>query len=172
MSEPYSLQQHLQKSQGIKQVKVAVCTVSDSRSAKTDQNKTFLSEAILASGHILYNYCLVKDNKEQIEEILEGYAKLGCQVAIFNGGTGLSKRDRTFDALSGKIEKPLPGFGELFRMLSFTEIGSAAMLSRAMAGVYRGILVFSVPGSPAAVQLAWNKLIEPQLKHLVWELER
>ncbi len=91
---------------------------------------------------------------------------------IVNGGTGISPRDRTFEALSGLIERPLPGFGELFRMLSFEEVGSAAMLSRAAAGVARGKLLFSLPGSTPAVTLALEKLILPELGHLLGELRK
>jgi molybdenum cofactor biosynthesis protein B len=91
---------------------------------------------------------------------------------LFNGGTGIAARDTTFDVLVREIEKPMPGFGELFRMLSWDQVASAAMLSRAMAGVYHGTLIFSTPGSHKAVQLAWEKLIAPELKHLVWELTR
>ncbi len=93
-------------------------------------------------------------------------------MILFNGGTGFSRRDRTFDVLDRLLEKRLPGFGELFRMLSYEQVGAAAMLSRATAGVYRQTLIISTPGSPAAVQLAWEKLIAPELQHLVWELVR
>ena len=91
---------------------------------------------------------------------------------MFNGGTGISPRDRTYDALSRKLEKTLPGFGELFRMLSYDQVGAAAMLSRATAGVYRNTVIISTPGSPAAVRLAWEKLIAPELAHLAWEVIR
>jgi molybdenum cofactor biosynthesis protein B len=91
---------------------------------------------------------------------------------VVNGGTGISDRDRTYEAVAGVIEKRLDGFGELFRMLSWQEVGSAAMLSRAVAGTWRGRVVFSVPGSTAAVRLAWEKLIAPELPHLVFELAK
>ena len=93
-------------------------------------------------------------------------------MVLFNGGTGIATRDTTFDALSGRLEKMLPGFGELFRMLSWDQVQSAAMLSRATAGIYRNAVVFSTPGSPKAVQLAWEKLIAPEVRHLVFELEK
>ena len=95
-----------------------------------------------------------------------------ARLIIFNGGTGISQRDRTYDVISRRLEKELPGFGELFRMLSFQEVGAAAMLSRATAGVYRGTVIFSTPGSPNAVQLAMEKLILPEIQHLAWELVR
>ena len=91
---------------------------------------------------------------------------------IFNGGTGISRRDRTFDVISRKLEKTLPGFGEIFRLLSYEEIGAAAMLSRATAGVYRDTVVVSTPGSTNAVRLAMEKLILPEIQHLAWELVR
>jgi molybdopterin adenylyltransferase len=93
-------------------------------------------------------------------------------LVIFNGGTGISCRDRTYDVISKALEKTLPGFGEIFRMLSYQEVGSAAMLSRATAGVYHDTVVFSTPGSPNAVQLAMEKLILPEIQHLAWELVR
>ena len=93
-------------------------------------------------------------------------------MIVLNGGTGIAKRDSTFEAVDQLLEKRLPGFGELFRMLSYQEIGAGAMLSRATAGTYRGALVFSLPGSPHAVNLALTKLIMPELTHLVWETVR
>jgi len=99
-------------------------------------------------------------------------AKSDAQIILFNGGTGIAPRDRTYDVLSQRLEKVLPGFGELFRMLSYEQVGSAAMLSRATAGVYQNKVIFSTPGSPAAVKLAWEKLIAPELTHLAWEVVR
>ena len=95
-----------------------------------------------------------------------------ARIVVVNGGTGVSRRDTTYDTLAAMLEKTLPGFGELFRMLSYEQVGSAAMLSRATAGTYRGSVVVSVPGSPKAVALAWEKLIEPELAHLAWEVGR
>jgi molybdenum cofactor biosynthesis protein B len=92
------------------------------------------------------------------------------RLILFNGGTGIAPRDRTYDAISGKLEKTLPGFGELFRMLSYEQVGAAAMLSRATAGVYRGCVVISMPGSVDAVTLAMTKLILPEIQHLAWEV--
>ena len=94
------------------------------------------------------------------------------QLLLYNGGTGIARRDTTFDVISRLLEKPMPGFGELFRMLSYDEVGAAAMLSRATAGVYRGKLVFSLPGSNNAVRTAVEKLILPEIEHLAWEIVR
>ena len=91
---------------------------------------------------------------------------------LFTGGTGIAPRDTTYDVLSRRIEKVMPGFGELFRMLSYQEVGAAAMLSRATAGTFRGRVIFSMPGSPNAVQVAMDKLIVPEIEHLAWEVAR
>jgi molybdenum cofactor biosynthesis protein B len=152
---------------------VAVVTVSDTRTPETDVNGRYLAEQIEASGNQLHSTSIVRDEPLEVAEILERLSSLGdVQVVLFNGGTGVSSRDRTYDVLAGKLEKSLPGFGEIFRMLSWQQVGSAAMMSRATAGVYRGKIIVSTPGSPAAVRLAWEKLIEPELAHLVWEVAR
>ena len=148
-------------------------TVSDTRTPATDSNGRYLGERIEASGNQLHSTSIVRDEPLEVEAILERLASLDdVQVVLFNGGTGLSSRDRTFDVLAAKLEKTLPGFGEIFRMLSWEQVGSAAMLSRATAGVYRGKMIVSTPGSPAAVRLAWEKLIAPELAHLAWEIAR
>ena len=152
---------------------MAVVTVSDTRTPETDVNGRYLAEQIQASGNHLHSTSIVRDEPLEVEAILERLASLGdVQLVFFNGGTGVSRRDRTFDVLNAKLEKTLPGFGEIFRMLSWQQVGSAAIMSRATAGVYRGAVIVSTPGSPAAVRLAWEKLIEPELAHLVWEVAR
>ena len=153
-------------------VGVAVVTVSDSRTPETDVNGDYLRSRIEEAGHRVAAYRLIRDEPDQVEAALESCTGDDTQVVIFNGGTGISRRDRTFDVLDRRLEKPLPGFGELFRMLSYDQVGSAAMLSRATAGVYRNTVVISTPGSPAAVKLAWEKLIEAEIAHMVWELTR
>jgi molybdenum cofactor biosynthesis protein B len=152
-------------------VPVAVVTVSDSRTPETDTNGIWLRDAIAAAGHVEAGYRLIRDEPDQVAGALEEMVKGTARVVVFNGGTGIAPRDTTYDVLSRKLEKPLPGFGELFRMLSWEQVGAAAMLSRATAGVYRGRVVFSLPGSPAAVRLAWEKLIAPELRHLAWLVE-
>ncbi len=154
-------------------VTLAVVTVSDSRTPKTDANAAFLKEAVEQSGNLLHSIRIVPDEPDQVAEALDDLAaEEQVQVVLFNGGTGISRRDRTYDVLSRALEKELIGFGELFRMLSYDQVGAAAMLSRATAGVYRDTAVISVPGSPAAVRLAWEKLIQPELAHLAWEITR
>jgi molybdenum cofactor biosynthesis protein B len=153
-------------------VPIAIVTVSDSRTPDTDVNAAYLREQIAAAGHHVAAYRLIKDEPDQVASVLDELAASQARVILFNGGTGISPRDRTFDVLSRKLEKTLPGFGELFRMLSYEQVGAAAMLSRATAGVYRQKVIVSTPGSPAAVQLAWEKLIAPELAHLAWEVVR
>lgn len=153
-------------------IPVALVTVSDSRTEATDANKHYLEAALAAAGHQLVAYRLIKDEPEQVVAALDELAGGEARIILFNGGTGISRRDTTIDVLSAKLEKHLVGFGELFRMLSYEQIGSAAMFSRATAGAYRGKVVISTPGSPAAVQLAWEKLIAPELQHLAWEVAR
>ena len=107
-----------------------------------------------------------------VEEVLNELADQDVQIILFNGGTGISKRDTTYDVISRMLEKTLMGFGELFRMLSYEQVGSAAMFSRATAGVYHGKMIISIPGSPDAVKLAWEKIIAPEANHLAWEMQR
>ena len=152
-------------------VPVAVVTVSDSRSEETDTNGAWLREAIAAAGHVQAGYRVIRDEQDLVAQALEEMAAGGARVVVFNGGTGIAPRDTTYDVLVRMIERPIPGFGELFRMLSWEEVGAAAMLSRATAGVFRGRVVFSVPGSPAAVRLAWERLIAPEIQHLAWLAE-
>lgn len=151
---------------------MAVVTVSDTRTEENDVNGRYLRERIEAAGHRVHSTRIVTDEPAQVEAALEELAAAGVQAILFNGGTGVSRRDRTFDVLDRKLEKTLPGFGEIFRMLSWEQVGSAAMMSRATAGVFRDSIVVSTPGSPAAVKLAWEKLIAPELEHLVWEITR
>lgn len=153
-------------------IAVGIVTVSDTRTEDTDFNGRYLKEQVAAAGHHVVFYRLVPDEPERIRAVLDDAVDQPCRLILFNGGTGLSRRDRTFDVLAGRLTHILPGFGELFRMLSFEEVGAAAMLSRAVAGVYRDTLVFSTPGSPNAVRLAWERLIRPELNHLVWDLTR
>ncbi len=158
--------------EGPRTVRVAVVTASDSRGEEQDTSGAFLRQAAGVAGYPVVLYRVVKDEPDAIRAAMADAVAGGAQAIVVNGGTGISGRDRTFEAVTGLLEKRLDGFGELFRMLSYAEIGSAAMLSRAVAGVWRRCAVFSVPGSTAAVRLAWEKLIAPELTHLVRELEK
>lgn len=149
-----------------------VLTASDTRTPETDTSGDLIREHITRAGHAVTRYTVVPDEAAQIVELIHNYIQAGCAVIILNGGTGIAKRDSTFEAVDRLLQKRLPGFGELFRMLSYTEIGPGAMLSRATAGVYRDTLIFSLPGSPNAVELAMQRLILPELAHLVWETVR
>lgn len=149
-------------------VRAYVVTCSDTRTLDTDESGR-LAEALLSeAGHVVVGRVVVKDEPGRIRAALEALPD-EVQVVVVNGGTGLSRRDRTFDVLDRLLEKRLDGFGELFRMLSFHEIGPAAMLSRATAGLVGGRVVFSVPGSTNAVRLAMTGLILPELTHVVRE---
>ena len=150
----------------------AIITVSDTRTPETDKNAHYLRPEIEAAGHIVAGYRLIKDEPDQVAQVLDELASSDAQVLLWNGGTGVSKRDTTFDVLSTRLDKTLPGFGEIFRMLSYQEIGAAAMLSRATAGVYKGKIVFSTPGSPNEVRLAREKLLKSAAEHLAWEVTR
>jgi molybdenum cofactor biosynthesis protein B len=165
--------QHHASASGRGPVGCAIITVSDTRTQETDRSGAAIREALQAAGHRVVFYRIIKDEPDQISALLEEMSALpDANAILFNGGTGIAPRDTTYDALAGRLEKTLPGFGELFRMLSFHDIGAAAMLSRATAGVYRGRLVFSMPGSTNAVKLAMTRLIVPELEHLVYELSR
>jgi molybdopterin adenylyltransferase len=149
-------------------VGIAIVTVSDSRTEETDTNGQWLKQAVEAAGHTVAGYRVIRDEPDEVAAALHAMVFGAPRIVIFNGGTGIAPRDTTYDVLLAHIEKPIPGFGELFRMLSWEQVGAAAMLSRATAGVYRRRIIFSLPGSPAAVKLAWERLIEPEIKHLAW----
>ena len=153
-------------------VLVAIVTVSDTRTPETDKNAAYLREQLAAGGNEVVGYRIIKDEPDQVNAVLNEFAASDARMILFNGGTGIAPRDTTFDVLNQALEKTLPGFGELFRMFSYDQVGAAAMLSRATAGVYQGKVVISTPGSTAAVQLAWEKLIGPELQHLAWEVGR
>ncbi len=150
----------------------AVITVSDTRTPSTDRSGELVQQLLLAAGHNISRYQIIPDEPTQI------WAELDTALAtqppigaiVFTGGTGISPRDTTSDALASVLTKTLPGFGELFRWLSYQEIGSRAISSRAIAGTYHQLLVFSLPGSRGAVQLGMEKLILPELIHLVTQL--
>jgi len=153
-------------------IRCGVLTISDTRTPATDTSGAAIQALLNDAGHQIVRYAVVKDEPSQIIALVQSCANDGCQVILTNGGTGITKRDSTFEAFDGLLEKRLPGFGELFRMLSYADIGAAAMLSRATAGTYGDLLIFCLPGSTAAVRLGMEKLIIPQLAHLVWETLR
>jgi len=163
---------HRQQAEAKGQIGLAIVTVSDTRTPETDVSGQLIRSLVEEAGHTIVDYRIVKDEPDQVARALDDFAEGEAQIIIFNGGTGISQRDRTYDVISRSLEKTLSGFGEIFRMLSYEQVGAAAMLSRATAGVYRGAVVVSTPGSPNAVRLAMEKLILPEIQHLAWELTR
>lgn len=149
-------------------VRVFVLTVSDTRTDATDTASAAIVEALKNAGHIVTGKAIEKDEPARVAELVRQQAAIGDVDAIITtGGTGLTSRDSTFEAIDVLLTKRLPGFGELFRMLSYQDIGSAAMMSRACAGTIGTIVVIALPGSEKAVRLAMDKLVIPELTHLV-----
>jgi molybdenum cofactor biosynthesis protein B len=161
-------------------VRCAVLTVSDTRTEANDTGGRAIVTLLAEHGHEVVFKQIVRDEPDQVRALIEGWIEGGergnageqVQVIITTGGTGISSRDRTYEAVTGLLDKQLDGFGELFRMLSFQEIGAGAMLSRACAGVARGRIIICLPGSEHAVRLAMTRLILPELGHLVREISR
>ena len=162
---------HHSEAEHVGRLRCAVITVSDTRTEETDRSGSLMQVRLEKAGHDTVLYRIVPDNPAVIKDAMTKLAGK-VDVVLFNGGTGISKRDRTYEAITSMLDQELPGFGELFRMLSYEEIGAAAMLSRATAGVYKNTLIISTPGSLNAVKLAMEKLVIPELKHLVWEVIR
>jgi len=161
------------RSKAPKSVSFAVITVSDTRTEADDISGKAITQLMERAGHKPVRKAIVRDDIPEIQRALrESIEDSRIQAIIINGGTGVAKRDVTLEAVSHFEEKPLSGFGELFRTLSFQEIGSAAMMSRATAFVSEGKIVFCLPGSEKAVRLATERLIAPELGHLVWEANR
>ena len=156
------------------QVGCKVITVSDTRTVETDKSGKLMIELLEQDKHPIHEYVIIKDDKQCIEqEIAAGVQSEKIDCILINGGTGISPRDVTIEAIKPLLSKELYGFGELFRMLSYTEdIGSSAILSRAIAGTVNNTVVFSTPGSTGAVRLAMKKLILPELSHVVSELHK
>jgi molybdenum cofactor biosynthesis protein B len=150
-----------------------VLTVSDTRTEANDTGGQAIRELLEGAGHSVSGHAIVKDEPSQVTAIVRTQlADPATQVIISTGGTGISARDTTYEAVTGLLEKRLDGFGELFRMISFHQIGSAAMMSRATAGTVGRKAIFVLPGSPAAVRLAMEKLIVPELGHVVQQLSK
>ncbi len=152
----------------------AVITVSDTRTRATDTSGRLTIDLLQAAGHRIGLYEIIPDEPDRIQAQLDLAlaSDSSIQAIVFNGGTGISVRDTTYDAISQKLTKTLPGFGEIFRFLSYQEIGSRAIASRAVAGTYQHLLVFSLPGSSRAVRLGMDKLILPELVHLVTQNQK
>ena len=152
---------------------LAVVTVSDTRTEATDTGGALVRELAVGAGHRVIARAIVPDEPDAIRSLLQSYrARDDLRAVLLTGGTGISPRDQTFETVSALLTKPLPGYGELCRMLSYAEIGPAAMLSRAIGGLMDQIAVLVMPGSRAAIQLAMEKLILPELPHIVREARK
>jgi molybdenum cofactor biosynthesis protein B len=150
-----------------------VLTISDSKTEATDTSGMLIRERIAAAGHTVVGHAIVRDEPTQVTAVIRtGCADPAVEAFILTGGTGVTSRDSTFEAVEALLDKRLTGFGELFRMLSYEEIGAAAMMSRAQGGVVQGRALFSLPGSPNACRLALEKLILPELGHVLREVRR
>jgi molybdopterin adenylyltransferase len=161
------------KQQAPRSVACYVITVSDTRTEATDTGGRAIADLLTGAGHTLTGRAFVTDDPIEVRRIVErALADLEVQVIITTGGTGITSRDSTFEAIDALLEKRLDGFGELFRMLSYEQIGPAAMMSRAMAGLSAGKVIVALPGSEAAVRLAMEKLLLPELGHLVQQASR
>ena len=147
---------------------VSLLTVSDTRRPDTDTSGRRMRELFEAAGHVVAEQAIVRDEPAAVREYVERQlARAELDVVVTSGGTGIAPRDTTYEALVGLMDKRIDGFGELFRMLSFRDIGSASMLSRAVAGVARGRILACLPGSTSAVELALRELLLPELPHMV-----
>lgn len=145
-------------------MRIAVLTVSDTRSLADDTSGAYLAEELLAAGHVLHERQILPDDRYLLRALVSQWiADPSCQVVLLTGGTGFTGRDSTPEALSPLFDKEMPGFGELFRALSYREIGTSTVQSRAVAGLANGTLIFALPGSTGACRLAWTEILRPQL---------
>jgi molybdopterin adenylyltransferase len=166
-----SVEEH--RAEGPPVVRCAVITVSDTRTLETDLGGRTIVELLLAAGHEIVDRQITRDDPAQIGHLLaELDRRTDVDAVLLTGGTGIGSRDQTFETVSRLLSKPLPGYGELFRMLSYEQVGAAAMLSRAIGGLMDRKVLLTMPGSVAAVQLAMDKLILPELSHLIREARR
>jgi molybdenum cofactor biosynthesis protein B len=164
---------HAHQSDGSRNLSLAVITVSDTRTIETDTSGALIVELAEAAGHRVVEREIVADEPDLMSTLLLSYRDRGdLDAVLMTGGTGISPRDQTFETVSALLTKPLPGYGELFRMLSYAEIGPACLMSRAVGGLMGGRAVLVMPGSRAAVGLAMTKIILPELPHIVSEARK
>jgi len=172
MTEPVA-SHRVHQARGPASIACGVITCSDTRTPDTDTSGQLIRDLLTQAGHRIEACHVVKDEPVDVRELVRRLGESpALDAMIINGGTGISRRDSTFEAIDGLLEKTLAGFGELFRYLSYKDIGSSAMLSRATGGLYKGKVVFSIPGSRGAVQLAMEALILPELPHIVGEMRK
>lgn len=171
LAHSHSTEQH--RHEAPKSVRCAVLTISDTRTPEDDRSGEIIKQQLVWRGHELAAYTIVKDDPDAIAGTIRDWAaRDDIRAIISNGGTGIARRDTTYDVVSRLLDKELTGFGELFRMLSYPEIGAAAMLSRAIAGVIDRTAIFCLPGSSNAVKLGMEKLVAPELSHVVYEMTK
>ena len=167
------MSQEEHKAHAPRSVRCFIVTVSDTRTEATDKSGRAIADLLTEAGHVVAGRAIVKDDAEMVRGTLERQLAIAdVQAIITTGGTGVTARDSTYEVVSSLLQKRLDGFGELFRMLSFQQIGPAAMMSRACAGIVAGHVVVSLPGSEAAVRLALERLLIPELGHLVQQATR
>ena len=165
-------EQHLKSAKEIV-ARCAVVTLSDTRTAETDTSGQLIQKLLREAGHEVAEYRVIRDDPAELEQLLLTLAAdERIDVMLTNGGTGIANRDQTIGVVEKMIDQPLPGFGELFRMLSWQQVGAGAMLSRATGGITRGKPIFAMPGSSKAVELAMTQLILPQVRHILYELRK
>ncbi len=161
------------RSEALKSLNLAVITVSDTRTVETDTSGALIIQLAEAAGHVVVDRAIVPDEPSIMTSLLKKYrGRDDLHAVLMTGGTGVTQRDRTYETVSALLDKTMPGYGELFRMLSYPEIGTACMLSRAIGGVMGKLIVLTMPGSRAAVELAMNKVILPEITHLVREARK
>ena len=171
MEGPMGYQEHKQKSP--KSVSCTVLTISDTRTEQDDESGRLIRQTLSENGHRVISHCILKNEADSIKgKIHELLKEEELQVIIATGGTGVSHKDITTDTIAPILEKKLNGFGELFRFLTYNDIGTASIMSRAIAGVIEGKVIFCLPGSPEAINLAMDKIILPEIGHLVREATR
>ncbi len=161
------------KAHAPKSIGCFVLTISDTKTPDTDTSGRVIRELLAAAGHHVVGAAIVRDEPAEVARLVrEACGRADVQAVLMTGGTGITSRDSTYEAVEALLDKRLPGFGELFRLLSYEEIGAAAMLSRAQMGIHARRIVVSMPGSPNACRLALEKLVVPELPHLVREVSR
>jgi molybdenum cofactor biosynthesis protein B len=170
-SKSASTNEHRAAAEG-QRARCAVLTISDTRTPATDKGGQLIRDLLDEAGHRVDDYIIVRDEAILIERALTGWLGDRFDAILTTGGTGISSRDTTIEVVERMLDKKLEGFGELFRMVSWDEVGPAAMLSRATAGLVGETLLFAMPGSTNAVKTAMTKLIVPELPHLIWERRR
>ncbi|MDP9174184.1 MAG: MogA/MoaB family molybdenum cofactor biosynthesis protein [Planctomycetota bacterium] len=151
----------------------AIITLSDTRTLETDTSGKRIGELLTADGHVVAGLQILPDDPAKLRDAMtQLLSDANIDAILTNGGTGISRRDQTIPTIESLIEIPLPGFGELFRMLSWEQIASGALLSRAVGGIAKSKPIFAMPGSTKAVELAMTKLILPELRHMLFELRK